>query len=257
MQLPPSLASFKTTGTPLAAAEPPEGAACQLAGEPALWLPVDKEEPAVLFFPAPEAGERQLRPVVDGLHAQRVNLLVVRPRGESIAGFASSGATLATAAVDLLASEEITGKLFLYAAGASVLPAVHAAAEHQKFFKGIFFEGAAVDISALWSADGTGCPDWERSLLAGISEITCTTTIFHGSADRSTPVAAAEKIQAESGARSKQFFVVPGGRAPGTEPLCAVGGEQFFDAIRRSIDSACGLNTWREQRRKRRGSRSS
>ncbi len=43
-----------------------------------------------------------------------------------------------------------------------------------------------------------------------IEKIKTPTLIFHGARDELVAIAEAEKIQASSGARTKQFFVIPG-----------------------------------------------
>ena len=61
------------------------------------------------------------------------------------------------------------------------------------------------------------------------------------------PLWQAETLQAECGARSKEFQIVPGADH---NSLIAVAGPLYFQAIRKFIEKAAGLAPdWRERRR--------
>ena len=79
-----------------------------------------------------------------------------------------------------------------------------------------------------------------------IAGIKTPTLIFHGAKDSLVPVAEAEKLQAASGARNKQFFIIPGAEH---HTVGKTGGDLFIQAIKQFADTVCGVNTWRQKRR--------
>jgi len=83
--------------------------------------------------------------------------------------------------------------------------------------------------------------------LAKIEEIKIPTLILHGADDQLIPLNDAVKLQAESGAKTKQLFVVPGADH---NSLISRGGEIYFETIKTFTDTVTNRNTWRERRRK-------
>lgn len=82
--------------------------------------------------------------------------------------------------------------------------------------------------------------------LTKIQEITLPTLILHGAEDQLIPLHEAVKLQAESGARTKQLFVVPGADH---NSLIAKGGSFYFETIKDFTDTVTDRNTWRERRK--------
>ncbi|MGI9536375.1 MAG: alpha/beta hydrolase [Desulfocapsaceae bacterium] len=83
--------------------------------------------------------------------------------------------------------------------------------------------------------------------LAKIREIEIPTLILHGADDQLIPLHEAVKLQAESGAKTKQLFVIPGADH---NSLLVRGGETYFETIKNFTDTVTGRNTWRQRRRK-------
>jgi pimeloyl-ACP methyl ester carboxylesterase len=253
MKIPASFYDVQTVDTPISAPDLSAEATCSLNGIPAVWRPAEKEAPSVLFFPTPEGNAQHSQSLIEGLVAKGFNVLIVRPSGDTLAAFALQGADICSAAIDFL-EKEGCGQLFLFAQGTATLPAVHAMTEIETGLKGIFLEGTVLDygvwLEKICNIKGITCDGYERAILDAMEEITRATMIFHGALDEITPAPIAERLQADSGARTKHFFIIPGGHAPDKEALCDVGGEPYLDAIRDFINTACGINTWR-QRRKR------
>ncbi|MBM9519640.1 hypothetical protein JWG39_07375 [Desulforhopalus vacuolatus] len=252
MKIPASFYDVQTVDTPLSSPDVPAEATCSLNGIPAVWRPTEKDAPSVLLFPAPEGDAQHSQSLVDGLVGKGLNVLIVRPSGETLAEFSAQGVEICSAAIDFL-EKEGCGQLFLFAQGVATLPAVHAMTEIKTGLKGIFLEGTVLDY-AVWlekicDIKGITSDEYERTILDAMEEITRATMIFHGALDEITPAPVAERLQADSGARTKHFFIIPGGHAPDKEPLCDVGGEPYLDAIRQFINTACGINTWRQRRR--------
>lgn len=82
--------------------------------------------------------------------------------------------------------------------------------------------------------------------LAKIMEIELPTLILHGALDQLIPLNEAVKLQAESAARTKQLFIVPGADH---NSLISMGGEHYFETIKNFTDTVSGKNTWRQRRR--------
>lgn len=80
-----------------------------------------------------------------------------------------------------------------------------------------------------------------------IAKIKNPTLILHGARDEMIPVAMAEKLQAESGARNKQFMVIPGATH---NTMIEHGGTHYFETIKKFTDTILGKNDWRSRRRK-------
>ncbi len=83
--------------------------------------------------------------------------------------------------------------------------------------------------------------------LAKIEEITIPTLILHGADDQLIPLNDAVKLQAQSGARTKQLFVIPGADH---NSLIACGGSLYFETIKAFTDTVTDRNTWRQRRKK-------
>lgn len=79
-----------------------------------------------------------------------------------------------------------------------------------------------------------------------ISTVTKPTFILHGREDQLIPLAHAERLMAASGARSKEFQVIPGADH---NSLIVVAGKLYFQAIKKFIDKVEGVSDWRRRRK--------
>ena len=82
--------------------------------------------------------------------------------------------------------------------------------------------------------------------LTKIQEITTPTLILHGADDQLIPLHEAVKLQADSGAKTKQLFVIPGADH---NSLIASGGSLYFETIKFFTDTVTDRNTWRQRRK--------
>ena len=105
-----------------------------------------------------------------------------------------------------------------------------------------FLEEVGVDISKNRLSEEDGFNNREK-----IEKIKLPTLILHGARDTLVPPAHAEILQATSGARTKQFHLIPGADR---ETLIETGGELYFKTIKTFTDTVSGVNTWRQRRRK-------
>jgi alpha-beta hydrolase superfamily lysophospholipase len=105
-----------------------------------------------------------------------------------------------------------------------------------------FLRGLDFDITKMGLIEADGFNNREK-----IEKIKLPTLILHGSRDSLVPPAQAETLQATSGAKNKQFHVIPGADR-GT--MIETGGELYFQTIKNFVDTVSGINTWRQRRRK-------
>ncbi len=80
-----------------------------------------------------------------------------------------------------------------------------------------------------------------------IQEISLPTLILHGTRDTIIPASSAERLQAFSGARSKQFHLIPGADH---NTMMSTGGDIYFATIKKFIDDSTGATNWRRKRKK-------
>jgi fermentation-respiration switch protein FrsA (DUF1100 family) len=133
--------------------------------------------------------------------------------------------------------------------------AIDIAYKFPDYIKGLIIDSGFCDTLPLLSALGI---DTEKlgliedngfNNLKKIEKIKLPTLILHGARDSTVPPAQAETLQASSGARSKQFHIVPGA---GHGKVAEVGGELYFETIKNFVNTVSGINTWRQRRGRQR-----
>ena len=130
--------------------------------------------------------------------------------------------------------------------------AIDLAFRHPDLFKGLILDSGFADTVPLVSRLGLDITAYDIvedecfNNLGKIQKVTMPTLLLHGSRDHIIPVAEAEKLQAESGAKTKQFHIIPGADH---NSLLAVGGPLYFETIKKFTDTVMGKNTWRQRRR--------
>ena len=149
-----------------------------------------------------------------------------------------------------------TGPLFIMGRSLGSACAIDLVARHQSEVKGLIIESGFADTLPLArtlgiEVDGLELKEEEcfnnRSKIAQISK---PTYILHGARDQLIPVAEAEKLQSYSGARTKEFQIIPGADHNST---IACAGRLYFQAIRQFMDKVTGATNWRDRRRKFKG----
>ena len=119
-------------------------------------------------------------------------------------------------------------------------------------FKGLILDSPFAHTIALAERLGIDCRTHDLreeecfNNLEKIRAITIPTLILHGALDQIIPVAEPGKLQADSGAKTKQFHIIPGADH---NSLIGVGGPLYFETIKKFVDSVTGKNTWRQRRR--------
>ena len=81
-----------------------------------------------------------------------------------------------------------------------------------------------------------------------IAQVKIPTLILHGARDQLIPASEAEKLQAASGAKNKQFLLIPGADH---NTMISTAGKLYFQTIRQFIDTITGVSSWRNRRKQK------
>lgn len=191
---------------------------------------------------------------------QGLNLLAVDYRGYGV----SNGTPTVTSmmrdahlvfkeAADWLKENNYRGPLLIMGRSLGSAPAIELAASYQDEIVALIIESGFATTMPLLQRLGLDTRSLSITEEDGfgnavkISTVTKPTLILHGRRDQIIPVVEAEILQAQSGARSKEFQVVPGADH---NSIIAVAGRRYFEAIRFFVDKISGnLPRWRRKKR--------
>ena len=154
--------------------------------------------------------------------------------------------------VDWMARNQYTGPLFVMGRSLGSACAIELCCREKELIKGLIIESGFCDTLPLIKTlgiDTKGMDIREEECFnnrAKIAQVQLPTFILHGSRDSLIPAEEAEKLQATSGARSKEFQVIPGADH---NTMIAVGGTGYFTAIKKFIDKVTGASSWRRCRK--------
>lgn len=220
----------------------------------------DKSAPTIIFF----HGNGETVADYDQIGAKYVqfgmNFLVTTYRGY---GWSTGTPTVTSMLADTdiimqkaqawLEEKGFSGVIFVMGRSLGSAPAIDLVQRHQDVVKGLIIESGFSDTLPLTKTLGIDAEHYgitEEDCFRNsekIAEIKITTLILHGARDTTIPIQLAEKLQACSGARAKQFIMVPGADH---NTLIDVGGDRYFDVIKTFVDKACGITKWQYKRRK-------
>lgn len=171
--------------------------------------------------------------------------------------FADSRALLPLA-TGWLKDKGYSGPLFVMGRSLGAVCAIDIVHGNSEAVKGLLIESGFCETASLLEALGGPASSTELAEHQGfdnlhkIADIKLPTLIFHGAKDCLVPVAQAEKLQASSGARNKQFYIIPGA---GHDTVGKIAGDLYFQKIKEFINTVCGVNTWRQRRKELKGGR--
>lgn len=261
---------FQHSGAPFGQPCPPgaEDTRFDVAAEISLscrFYPAAAGDPVILFFPSPTAPGGFFDTLAAKYNEQSISVLLMSYRGQmdndgepSITHMLDDGDRLVKESGAWLQQKGYTGAIFIMGHSLGSTCAINTVLKNPDSVKGLIIESGICETEAFLQA--LGVPSELASVsedegfdnIKKIEQITLPTLIFHGAKDSVVSVAQAENLQSCSGAKSKQFFVIPGADR---DNLPETGGDLYFQTIKKHIDTVCGVNTWRQRRKnyKKRG----
>ncbi len=224
------------------------------------FFPAGKDQASLLYFHGGCESIDTFSNEAESYRQVGINVFLFSYRGfAGSTGIPSLTAMLADAEAQLLqgihwlTAKGYNGPMFVVGRCIGSLCAVDSASRHQDKLKGLILESAYCQLQPLLTNLGLETlasqfeEDDEFGMLAKLATIKLATSIFHGSKDHLVPIAQAEKLQAVSAAKNKQFLLVPGAQHG---DVATTAGHLYFQAIKTFVDTVCGINTWRERRRR-------
>ena len=220
-----------------------------------------REAPSILYFHG--NGEVVCDHDDIGLDYMEVgcNLLVMTYRGygwstgtPTVQAMFKDGRRLFSEVTAWLRGKDCSGPLFIMGRSLGSVCAIDLAALHGDRVKGLILESGFADSLPLLKTLGIS------PTTAGIKEEECfgnkekiagvkiPTMILHGARDQLIPPVEAEKLQAASGARNKQFLLIPGADH---NTMISTAGRLYFQTIRQFIDAITGTSSWRNKRKQK------
>jgi len=220
---------------------------------------VSTEAPNILCFPHTAAEDfKSLAETAKHLRSVNLNFIAVEycasaEQGISYSELSQRGADLTAGVRDWLKANGLSGSLFLMGQSLGNNIVLHSAVSATESIKGLILEDLIGETASFFKMLN---PDYENleltenngfNNLGLIADITAPTLFFHGAKDNLVPTRDAEKLHSYSGARTKQFYIIP--RAERGQ-LQQAGGALYFETIKKFTETVCGTNTWRDKRRK-------
>ncbi|MCP4339263.1 MAG: alpha/beta hydrolase [Desulfobulbaceae bacterium] len=219
----------------------------------------DLEAPILFFYPATEMSTDSFDKVADKYLKQGMNVFLASYRGcgmnsgsPSVGWMFSDSEKLFQLASNWLKNKGCTGHFFVMGQSLGSVCAIDTVLNNSDAVKGLIIESGICDTVAFLEAKGASLGAEKISEAEGfnniekIEKIKNPTLIFHGARDELVAIAEAEKLQASSGARTKQFFIIPGAEH---HTVSETGGDLYVQTIKQFTDTVCGVNTWRQKRR--------
>ena len=218
----------------------------------------DQQAPLLYFYPATTVSVHTFDIIAESYLKQGMNVFLASYRGCGINnGTPSVGAMYADSeklfqlANKWLRDKGSTGPIFVMGQSLGSICAIDTVLKNGDLIKGLIIESGICGTTAYLEALGVNKNHTDISEEGGFNNLTkiekikTPTLIFHGARDVLVAPAEAENLQASSGARTKQFFIIPGAEH---HTLGKIGGEPYIKAIRQFTDTVCGVNTWRKKR---------
>lgn len=223
----------------------------------------DPSAPNILFFHGNGEIAADFDEIGPRYNEAGMNFLVTDYRGYGWSNGSPTVSTMFTDAETLfketlnwLESSGHTGPLFLMGRSLGSAPAIDLATRHENAIKGIILESAIAETLPLARTLGIDPEHIEMSEEDGfnnlkkIESVSKATFILHGARDTLIPAADAEKLQSHSGAKSKEFMIIPGAEH---NTMIATGGNLYFQTIKQFIDKITGVTNWRRRRKSTKG----
>lgn len=215
--------------------------------------------PVLFVYPATAGDAHSFDGVAEDYRRQGMNIFLTSYRGcgknsgsPSVSAMYRDSEKLLHLAIDWLSGKGCLGPYFVMGQSVGSTCAIDTVVKNADSIKGLIVESGICDTASFLGALGANTAQVDITeeegfnTLEKIEKIKIPTLIFHGARDGLVAIAEAEKLQASSGARTKQFFVIPGAEH---YTLGQTGGELYIKTIKQFIDTVSGVNTWRQKRR--------
>ncbi len=217
------------------------------------------DAPNIIFFHGNGETVNDYNEVAYLFNQHGMNLFVTTYRGygwstgsPTVASMMKDAKTLYDHAARWLEEHSFTGTLFVMGRSLGCASAIEIAYDQTKDVEGLIIESGFADVAPLakrWGVDIDALGFTEADGFNNrykIGEIAIPTFILHGQNDQLIPVGEAERLQAFSGARNKQFHIIPGADH---NTMISSAGDLYFEAIKRFVDTLTGANSWRTRRK--------
>ncbi len=212
----------------------------------------------LFLYPAIGASACSFDLMAESYLKQGINVFLTSYRGcginngtPSVAAMYSDSEKLFHLAIDWLSNKGCNGPVFVMGQSLGSICAIDTVFKNGDSIKGLIIESGICATASFLEAMGVSPKQADIveedgfNNIEKIEKIKTPTLIFHGARDVLVAAADAEKLQASSGARSKQFFIIPGAEH---NTLGETGGDLYFQTIKQFTDTVCGVNTWRKKR---------
>jgi alpha-beta hydrolase superfamily lysophospholipase len=213
----------------------------------ARFFKAEQEAPTILFFHGNGEIVSDYDEIGPGFVAEGLNFLAVDYRGygrsdgvPTVTGMLADAHAVFAEVRSWLANEGyVVGTLLVMGRSLGSAPAIELMAAHQEELAGLIIDSGfaftiplllclGVDVQALGLTEADGFKNQLK-----IAQVRKPTYILHAQHDQIIPVQSAEVLQAQCGARSKEFSMVPGADH---NTIFDRTGRLYFQAIRRFAD---------------------
>lgn len=218
------------------------------------------DAPTLIYYPCGRGSLDLFNPLAASFTTIGVNVLLASWRGfgkstgsPTISALFTDALEFFSRSLDWLGAQGYNGKIFVMGQSLGTVAAIEVVHKNTDLVNGLILESSLCDTLPFLSAIGAQVPSAGIAEEEGfqnlrkIAAIKVPTIFFHGARDVLVPVSQAEKLQAASAAKNKQFLIIPGAEH---FTISETGGKLYFQTIKGFIDTVCGVNTWRQRRRK-------
>jgi len=216
------------------------------------------EQPTILYFHGNGETAGDYEDIAADYCRSGLNIFIGTYRGygwsdgtPTVTAMLADAVTISRFFIEWLNLREFSGPRLIMGRSLGSVSAIEIGLQHNQEYKGMVIESGFADTLPLaeslgFSLEGFSEEDGFNN-AAKIAQIKLPTLILHGARDQLIPPYQAEKLQMQSGAKNKQFLLIPGADH---NSLIAMAGERYFQCIRKFADEISGINTWRHRRRK-------
>jgi len=218
-----------------------------------------KDDPTILYFHGSPTSVNRFETTAKSFVRHGMNLLLIscadlrsERGGSEISSMMDSLPLIFKKTLLYLREKQFTGALFTMGESLGSACIIEITKMFPDELKGMIIVSGFCDTVPFLTGSGVQTENLELTENDGfnnktkISDITLPTLILHGARDTVVPPPQAESLQASSGARNKQFFIIPGAEHT---TVAETGGSLYFQTIKTFADTVSGVNTWRQRRR--------